>query len=117
MMTDYTEGDFAYDLASQSLVKVVDPDTGTIADQEPAMRDLITKSSGNQACGFEPDTATLDVRYVGVDEGDKEYRMPATRIETDEQLVERVAQLTQRAGIADEVDADLRVDATLDEFA
>ena len=114
--TPYEEEQFAYDIASQSLVKVVDPDTGTIVDQEPAMRDLITRSDGNKVCGFDPDTLTLDVVYVGVDEGDKEYRMPETRIRTDEALIEAAARLTQRGGIAAEVDSDLRVDATLDEF-
>lgn len=114
--TAYEDGQFAYDIASQSLVKVVDSDTGTITDQEPAMRDLITRSDGNKVCGFDPDTVTVDVVYVGVDEGDKEYRMPATRIQTDEALTEAAARLTQRAGIAEEVDSDLRVDATLDEF-
>jgi hypothetical protein len=115
-MTDYTQNQFAYDVASQSLVKIADPDTGTIAEQKQAMRDLITKSTGNQVCGFEPSTPTLDVVYVGVDDGEKEYRMPETRIRTDEGLIERVKQATQRVGIASDVDDGLRVDATLDEF-
>lgn len=100
---DLEDGQLAYDAASQSLVEIVDSDLGTVADQKDAMQDLIRRSDGNRACGVEPETECVEVRYVGVDEGDKEYTMPVTRIKRSRQLVEAACALSREAGVADDV--------------
>lgn len=114
--SEYEVGQFAYDIASQSLVKIVATETGTVREQEPPMQDLISRSDGNKVCGFDGDTATVDVVYVGVDDDDKEYRMPVTRIVADSALVNAAARITQRAGVTPAIDDELRVDSRLEEF-
>lgn len=97
--TGFERGELAIDVAELSVVRVTDPDVGSILDQKDAMRDLITKSEGNQACGFTAETPCLEVVYVGLDAGDMEYTMPATRIKTSDALTDELQRLVETVGV------------------
>jgi len=117
--TELRENELAFDVAKQSLVEVTNTDAGSFTDQKPAMKDLIRNADGNKAVGFNPNTPMVEVRYIGIDQGGREYTMPITRIKTTESLVDAARALTRAAGIGDAVH-DRYGDApntTLDEFS
>lgn len=116
-MTDELEaGMLAMDIANQSMVEIVDPDVGTFAEQDAAMRDLISYADGNKAVGFDDDTLMVEVRYIGINPGEKTYTMPITRIETSKDLITAVGTVTQRSGIVDSIHEGLRVDKGLSRY-
>lgn len=75
------EGTLAYDLAQHEPVVIIDPDVGTIAEQDNALEEMIRGSAGNQACGFDPDTQCVSVMFCNMDgSNDTTYTYPETRI-------------------------------------
>lgn len=96
---DFKTGQLAYDVASQSLVEITNDDMGTVADQKDAMQDLIFDSRDNRACGVDEETECIEVRYVGVTDGNREYTMPVSRIWRSDALMEAIQFITQKAGV------------------
>lgn len=74
-------GTLAYDLAQHEPVVIIDPDVGTIAEQDDPMEELIRGSAGNQSCGFAPETQCVEVMFCNLDGvNSSTYTYPETRI-------------------------------------
>lgn len=74
-------GTLAYDLAQHEPVVIIDPDVGTIEEQEDVLEEVIRGNIANQACGIDPDTQCLEVMFCNLDgANDSTYTYPETRI-------------------------------------
>lgn len=121
MSNELQRGKLALDVANQSIVEVINPDTGTVEEQKDAMQDLIAGAEGNQAVGFDSETRCVEVRYIGVeeDEDSRSYTMPETRIVISDALIDALTALARDAGIAEKVHPQLAeqgVATRLDEY-
>ena len=91
-MNDITTATFAYDLAQHEPVLIVDPDVGTVEDQDPALKEMILKNAGNRATGMAMDTTCAEVVFANLDStNDRTYTFPVTRLGVPQVDIEGLA--------------------------
>lgn len=80
---DLEEGTLAYDIGQtpHSPVIIVNPDAGTIEEQDPAMEERIRENEANQAIGYSLDTTCVEVMFFDLSSKNRQtYTYPLTRI-------------------------------------
>ena len=93
-----------FDVAKLSFVEVLDFDCGIVEEQDRPLRDLIVMADGNRAVGIDPKNTCVEIRYLGVDQGDRTYTMPSNRIKRSPELVSEMLELVDEAGIREQIE-------------